>query len=887
MEGFTGSYTKNGLPIYTYEHVQKRRDMFFSKKSLDYIAQPGGQEDALKVDADIVIAGGNRGGGKAHTYDTLVITPSGMRRMGDLEVGDPVLTPYEGVQTVENIFEQGEQTTYTVHFSDGTKTEVMDEHRFWVREKKTGPFSVMTLNQIRQRYRLGQEYPNSLRPPYENYAEIPLCGEIKFRQRQGIFQMPIHPYALGVITADGYLNIWRGQACVAGYHHDAQRRIRDLGFTWHFFKDTGKNLIAGFTKEQILEVNGHRYGSNIPFRIPDIIRYADPEVRWEYIRGVFDLESTFWRDYPSIKSTNQKWLEDLAWVIRSLGCFARIERTNEKDVFVVKVRTPNDKELYSSGVKKDWAWVNADKATSPDQEDVLVKSIFHIKKSKRKKKCRCIQVSGNDHLYLTDAFTISHNTVMLLMNPLYNTINPKLNGIILRKEKGDLDNIIRESALMYSEMGDYKSSMFRWDMHTGAKILFSYFTGNYDDFKDRIQGRQYAYIGIDEITQMEWDKFKYLITANRNGAHIRNRLIGTCNPDPGSWVAKFIDWWIGDDGYPISERNGKIRYCFMGGDTPEEIVWGNTRLECYEKIKDKIDGLVDERDVLPPEQMYIKSVAFVRAELDDNRALLESSPEYKANLAQQSEEQRERDFKGNWKFMEMGDDLIKMIHLQRCFENPEMTGDRVRRVSCDVAFTGGDACVMWLWEGWHVRDVFVCRLDSQATVGAISAKLLEWNVHEENMVYDMQGVGQVIKGFFKRAVPFSNQETVRKEYKGMYDTEKSRCAFTFADRIIRGEISFEPSLLERRFSGKGFKNLELGKILMEERKIIRADQRKSDKGKCLISKDQMKSIIHRSPDFMESLFMREALEKRHVKTETPSWIKRSVRTGFLAKRKLS
>ena len=129
MEGFTGSYTKNGLPIYTYEHVQKRRDMFFSKKSLDYIAQPGGQEDALKVDADIVIAGGNRGGGKAHTYDTLVVTPSGMRRMGDLEVGDPVLTPYEGVQTVENIFEQGEQTTYTVHFSDGKKTEVIDKNR--------------------------------------------------------------------------------------------------------------------------------------------------------------------------------------------------------------------------------------------------------------------------------------------------------------------------------------------------------------------------------------------------------------------------------------------------------------------------------------------------------------------------------------------------------------------------------------------------------------------------------------------------------------------------------------------------------------------------------------------------------------------------------------
>lgn len=887
MEGFTGKHTKNGLPIYSYEHVQRKREMFFSKKCSDYIAQPGGQEDALKVDADIVFAGGNRGGGKAHSYDTPVITPAGTVRMGDLKIGDPVLTPYEGVQTVEQIFEQGVKQVYRVYFEDNTYTDVMSNHRFWARLNKYEPYSVMTLEDIKKRYRLGMEYPNSLRNGCETYVEIPLCGELQFKQKQGIFQMPLHPYILGVMTSNGLLDFKGMGAALACYHHDAQRRVRALGFSWFYDTENGKNMLAGFTREQRYEISGSRIAKKIDFRIPEKYMLADKGVRWEYIRGVFDSASTYWRGFPSIKSTNRKWLEDFAWMLRSLGCFARIERTDTYGEFVIKVKAPDDKELYASQMKKDWAFVNANHATSIDSINTLSKRIFHIKKVKGKKKCRCIQVSGNDHLYLTDAFTISHNTVMLLMNPLYNTINSKLNGIILRKEKGDLDNIIRESALMYSEMGEYKQSTMRWVMNTGATLLFSYFTGTYDDFKDRIQGRQYAYIGVDEITQLEWEKFKYLITANRNGAHIRNRMIGTCNPDPSSWVAKFIGWWIGDDGYPIKERNGKVRYCFMGGDTPDEIVWGNTRLEVYDKIKDKIDMLVDERDVLPPEFMYVKSVAFVRAELDDNRALLESSPEYKANLAQQSDEQRERDFKGNWKFMEMGDDLIKMIHMQKCFENPEMLGDRIKRVSCDVAFTGGDACVLWLWEGWHVRDIFVCRLDSEATVKAIKAKLDEWGVHEENMVYDMQGVGQVVRGFFKKAVPFSNQEGVKADFKGMYDTEKSRCAFTFADRIIRGEISFEPSLLGRRFSGKGFKNLELENILMDERKIIRADQKKSDKGKCLISKEQMKAIIHRSPDFMESLFMREYLEKIRRKTSTPDWIKKNFRVGMSCKRKLS
>ena len=74
---------------------------------------------------------------------------------------------------------------------------------------------------------------------------------------------------------------------------------------------------------------------------------------------------------------------------------------------------------------------------------------------------------------------------------------------------------------------------------------------------------------------MEYLKFKYLITCNRNAFHIRNRFIGTCNPDPDSWVAKFIDWWIGEDGLPIPERDGRVRYCFMDGDNVSGIYWGD------------------------------------------------------------------------------------------------------------------------------------------------------------------------------------------------------------------------------------------------------------------------------------------------------------------------
>ena len=499
------------------------------------------------------------------------------------------------------------------------------------------------------------------------------------------------------------------------------------------------------------------------------------------------------------------------------------------------------------------------------------------------------QAGGQNNMLMSDAdITIGggsrggSKSFSLLMSALYNITDSNFRAIILRKELDDLSDIADTSSQLFQDFGTYNRSKndMTWNFYNGGWLKFSYHNDDYQSFHDRFQGKQYAYIGIDEITQMTFPKFKYLITTNRNAFRYRNHVFGTCNPDPDSWVAKFIDWWIGDDGYPIPERNGVVRYCFMGGDTPEEITWGNSRMEVYRKMKSKIDALVGKNDTDSPENIYIKSAVFVRAELDDNVALLTSSPEYKANLAQQSDEQRERDFKGNWNFRSMGDDLVKVEHMVKCYHNDALVGDGVRRMSIDVAFTGGDAAVMWLWVGWHVADIFVCRLDSKGLLAAIDTKRSEWRVLEENIVYDLQGVGQYLKGFYKKAVAFNNQQAVDDKFKGMYDNIKSQCAFTFADKLRQGEISFEPSLLKRRFSGKNFSNLELDKILLQERKILRADESKADKGRCLIRKEQMKSasILGRSPDFMESLLMRMVFEIKSRQVSIPKWL--TSRTGL-------
>lgn len=497
-------------------------------------------------------------------------------------------------------------------------------------------------------------------------------------------------------------------------------------------------------------------------------------------------------------------------------------------------------------------------------KEVSIKSIEAI----GKRNCYCLAVSSTRAVFALHGGIMTHNSKSFssLMEVLKDIKNPDFHATILRNEKDDLQSLVTDSYKLFSQFGTYNKSQndMTWNFANGGWLKFSYYAGAYQDFKTRFQGRQFAYVCIDEGTQCPYKKFKYLLTNNRNASHIRNRFWITCNPDPESWVRKFIDWWIDDEGYIIPERDGVIRYCFMDGDTPDSIYWGNTREEVYEQCRDIIDKLWKDSYAelgYSKLDMFIKSVTFIRADVSENIKLISTDASYIANLAQQDEEQRMRDLEANWNYKAAGDDMIKREDLEEIFDNAQQTGDGVRRASADIAFTGGDNFVMWLWIGHHCADLVVMRLDSQTLVFTVMAKLREWGVEERNFTYDMQGIGQYFKGFFKDAVPFNNQAApiaaTKQEEKGikyLYKDLKSQCAFLFYKAVKDKGFSIDPDLLERKYSGKGFDKVPLRQILQKERKMIRRDENSYDKSFKLMPKDMAKKIIGHSPDFFESWF---------------------------------
>lgn len=912
-EKYSGLFLPDGSPVYTQEFVQALRDedMKHPGSLRAYIAQSGAQERMLATDVDILICGGSRGG--PLLVDTRVVTPFGYRRIGDLKAGDIISGTDGGMQRVVYRKDHGRLPSYKLKFVDGSEVIASYDHLWNVRKtcyrSKKRILNGLSLNED---YRVWttQMIVDHLEKIKNGEIKngkllIPLCEPVKFTRSWGAhhYKPVSSPYVIGAILGDGCVtDIVRSgsyDAMLCSADHGIVEEFEKAGLDMSNFSHKDNNAACDYriTDERLrndlegLKLYGHNAFSKF---VPDYYKFGMVETREAILQGLMDTDGTVdKRGHCAFATVSEQLAKDVKFLVNSLGGLATISkheshyvkdgtRIKASDYYDVYIRIKNSERLFRLERKKSLCTKYNGGISELGRRIVDYEYVGE-------KECCCIAVNNTNSLFMVEDFIVTHNSksFSMLMQALYDILKPGMTGLLLRKETKDLDSLINDSYKLYSDFGVYNKSLndMTWNFNNGGWLKFSYYAGNYQTFKDRFQGRQYSYVGIDEITQCEYKKFKYLTTVNRNASGLRSRFWGTCNPDPDSWVRKFIDWWIDEDGYAILDRCGKVRYCYMDGDSPDSIYWGNTREEVYEQCAPIIDSVWNEqyekayaRLGLTKLDVIIKSVTFIRADLSENVKLLSSDPSYLGNLAQQDEEQRMRDLQANWNWKAAGDDMIKYEDMDNFFHNAIQQGDGVRRASADIAFTGGDNFVMWLWVGNHIKDVVVMRLDSKTVVSVVKAKLREWGVEEKNFTYDMQGIGQYFKGFFPDALPFNNQmapvSLTREEREGikyLYKDLKSQCAFLFYEDIKEGKISIERGLIERKFSGNGFKNWTLERILQKERKAIRRDENGDDRGFRVLAKKIAKKYVGWSPDFIESCYYWEypakLAKKKHTKVK--------------------
>lgn len=226
-------------------------------------------------------------------------------------------------------------------------------------------------------------------------------------------------------------------------------------------------------------------------------------------------------------------------------------------------------------------------------------------------------------------------TFGLLLDPLRHHDNKNFGGTIFRKTAVQVRNeggLWDESMTFYPLLGARpKESRLEWIFPQGMGLGFSYL--EYDKDVLNFQGSQIPWMGFDELTHFSQQQFFYMLTRNRSAvAGVKPRVRATCNPDPDSWVRKFIDWWIDEQGFPIPERSGKLRWFVRLNDN---FIWGNT--------KEEIHAQYGNGPEIQP-----KSVTFIPSKLQDNKILMQKDPSYLANLLAQNRVDRMRLLEGNW-----------------------------------------------------------------------------------------------------------------------------------------------------------------------------------------------------------------------------------------------
>lgn len=172
-----------------------------------------------------------------------------------------------------------------------------------------------------------------------------------------------------------------------------------------------------------------------------------------------------------------------------------------------------------------------------------------------------------------------------------------------------------------------------WMTPAGGRILMRHLQhakNRYDH-----QGAQYCGIYFDELTQFDASQFWYLLSRNRSTCGVRPYVRATCNPDPDSFVARLVAWYLDESGDPIPERSGALRWfarCPGVEADDDGLVWGNSA----EEVQARAPG------ALP------LSFTFIASSLDDNPALLAKDPGYRARLQNLHYVERARLLGGNW-----------------------------------------------------------------------------------------------------------------------------------------------------------------------------------------------------------------------------------------------
>ena len=228
---------------------------------------------------------------------------------------------------------------------------------------------------------------------------------------------------------------------------------------------------------------------------------------------------------------------------------------------------------------------------------------------------------------------------------------------------------------------------------------------------------------------------------------------------------------------------------------------------------------------------------FIQSLVTDNEYI---SKHYEKQLFELDELTKQRLLFGNWEYDATQDSLIDYNSILSLFESKGTNGDKY--ITCDVARFGSDRTVIMLWQGLHLTYIKTLLKSAINDVVEEIKKLQQENqVALRNIIVDEDGVGGGVKDYLRCQGFVNNARALKNEN---YQNLKTQCYYKLADLINKSQL------------GITCNNINTKNDIIEELEQVRTKDADKDNKLQILSKDTIKAIIGRSPDYADALAMR-------------------------------
>lgn len=374
---------------------------------------------------NFMILAGYSGSGKAQPIDTIIPTPNGYKKLGDIKVGDYVYDRFGKPTKVLGVYPQGALDCYTVTLSDGRKTQCNDEH-LWSYYTNRGNLCTKTLREM---------IDGGIKNKSINKYKIPTNKAIEYNYKE----LPLDPYVLGSFIGNGCCkeraltissNDEEQVKMIADILNVEYKKNHEKNYSWGFLRNdkyvspfNGREVKYLHTKDILpKEICCEAYQK----RIPTEYKYGSIEQRYSLLQGLFDTDGYINNKAPrfnmSYCTTSKLLADDIMEVLRSLGYICSmskdkrsLERKNIKNghiCYEINLLCDNsEKEKFFRLTRKKEIAIKAKEYKKHRNYNQI--SITNIKKEEYQKEMVCIYVDNDEHLYLTNDYIVTHNTTSL------------------------------------------------------------------------------------------------------------------------------------------------------------------------------------------------------------------------------------------------------------------------------------------------------------------------------------------------------------------------------------------------------------------------------------------------------------------------------------------